>query len=142
MLTCRMGTGTSKGGKEKGGGCSDPVAEAESCCVIWVRSWFVVSLELLMRYLYPSMMKAATIAEKRAAWKKSVAAMVWRRIYGRTHEDEDSVHVALPTFHEGLIILLTLLENDAPELRGRTHVFDLCVFLWRVSSWKVAFQRH
>jgi hypothetical protein len=35
-------------------------------------------------------------------------------MYRKTHEEEDTIHVALPTFHEGLIILLTLLENDGP----------------------------
>jgi hypothetical protein len=65
MLTCSIAAGALKGGKEKGGGGLDPVAEAESCWDIWVRSWLVVSLEFLSRDLYPSMMKAATVAEKR-----------------------------------------------------------------------------
>jgi len=69
MLTRSMAGGVLKGGKEKGGGGLDPVAEAESCWDIWVRSWLVVSLEFLKRYLYPSMMKAATVAEKRPVCK-------------------------------------------------------------------------
>ena len=48
-----------------------------------------------------------------------------------THEEEDAIHVALPTFREGLVILLALLENDTPELCGRIHVLDLCEFLLR-----------
>jgi hypothetical protein len=51
MLTHSMDAGTLKLGNEKGGGGGDPVAEAESCCDIWVRSWLVVSLEFLIRYL-------------------------------------------------------------------------------------------
>jgi hypothetical protein len=51
MLTNSMDVGTLKPGNEKGGGGGDPVAEAESCCDIWVRSWLVVSLEFLIRYL-------------------------------------------------------------------------------------------
>jgi len=60
-----MAAGTRKDGKEKGGGGSDPAAKAESCVDIWVRGWLVVSLASLERYLYPSMMNAATVAEKR-----------------------------------------------------------------------------
>ena len=48
-----------------------------------------------------------------------------------THEEEDTIHVALPTFREDLVILLALLENDTPELCGRIHVLDLCKFLLR-----------
>jgi hypothetical protein len=65
MLTFSIAAGAVKGGREKGGGGSDPVAEAESCCDMWLRSWLVVSWGLLERDLYPSMMKAATAAEKR-----------------------------------------------------------------------------
>jgi hypothetical protein len=51
MLTHIMEIGDLKLGDEKGAGGSDPVAEAESCCDIWVRSWLVVSLGFLRRYL-------------------------------------------------------------------------------------------
>jgi len=48
------------------------------------------------------------------------------RSYRRTYEEKDAIHVALPTFCEGLVILVTLLENNAPELCGRIVVPDLC----------------
>jgi len=45
----------------------------------------------------------------------------------KAREEEDTVHVALPTFCEGLVILvlLTLFDNDIPKLCGGIHVFDL-----------------
>jgi hypothetical protein len=72
MLTFNIAAGALNGGRENGGGGSDPVAKAESCCDIWMRSWLVVSLESLERYLYPSMMKAATAVEKRPVCKSSL----------------------------------------------------------------------
>ena len=48
------------------------------------------------------------------------------RSYRRTHKKDDAIHVALPVFCEGLVILLTLLENDTPELCRRIDVLVLC----------------
>jgi hypothetical protein len=48
------------------------------------------------------------------------------RSYRRTHEEEDAIHIALPTLCEGLVILLTLLEDDTPELCGRIDVLVFC----------------
>jgi hypothetical protein len=121
-----MAVGTLKGGKAKGGGGSDPAAEAESCWVIWVRSWLVVSAEFLIRYLYPSMINAATVAEKRPVCRSFFSDLTRSRRYERTHEDEDAIHVSFPTLYQRLVILLTLLEDNGPELRGRIHVLDVC----------------
>ena len=63
---------------------------------------------------------------KKARLSKSLVSMAQSRSYRRTHEEEDAIHVALPAFCEGLVILLTLFENDTPELCGRIDVLDLC----------------
>ena len=73
-----------------------------------------MSLGLRIRYLYPSMMKAATVAEKRPVCQMSLGELARGRRYKRTHEDEDTIHVALPAFHKCLIVLLTLPKNDGP----------------------------
>lgn len=54
----------------------------------------------------------------------------YRRREG-TYEEEDTIHVTLPAFCEDFVILLTLIEDDRPELRGRIHVLDLCKSLVR-----------
>jgi hypothetical protein len=72
MLTFSIAAGALKGGGEKGGGGSDPVAEAESCFDMWQRSWLVVSWGFLWRDLYPSMMKAAMTVEKRPVCRSSL----------------------------------------------------------------------
>lgn len=85
-----------------------------------------MSAGFLKRDLYPSMIKAATVAEKRPVCQKCLRHSRMGRRYRRTHEDEDAIHVALPALYESLVIFLTLLENDGPELRRRIHVLDLC----------------
>jgi hypothetical protein len=77
------------------------------------------------------MMNAATVAAKRPAYQKSFVSMAQGRSLRRTHEEEDAIHVALPAFCEGPVILLTLLENDAPELCGRIDILDICVSHFR-----------
>jgi hypothetical protein len=71
-------------------------------------------------------MNTATITAKRPVCQRSLNTIARGRRQRRTHENEDAIHVALPTFHEGLVIPLTLLKNDAPELCGRIHALDLC----------------
>jgi hypothetical protein len=68
---------------------------------------------------------------EKARLSKSLMSMAQSRRYKRTHEEEDAIHVALPTFCEDLVILLALLENDAPELCGRIGVLDLCEYHFR-----------
>ena len=63
---------------------------------------------------------------EKASLSKWLASVAQRRSHRRTHEEEDSIHVALPAFCEGPVILLTLLENDTPELCGRIDVLVLC----------------
>jgi hypothetical protein len=63
---------------------------------------------------------------EKARLSKSLALMAQGRSYRRTHEEEDAIHVALPAFCEGLVILLTLFENDTPELCGRIDELDIC----------------
>lgn len=63
---------------------------------------------------------------EKARLSKSLVSMEQGRSYRRTHEEEDAIHVALPTFCKGLVIFLTLLENDAPEMCRRIDVVDLC----------------
>jgi len=46
-------------------------------------------------------------------------------VYNKTNEDEDAIHVTLPRFDEGPVVLLAFVENDSPELRGRVHILDL-----------------
>src|SRR5260221_1507027 len=72
------------------------------------------------------MMNAATVAEKRPVCKVFTSELARSRRYERTHEEEDAIHVTFPTLHQHLVILLTLLEDDSPELRRRIHVLDLC----------------
>lgn len=66
---------------------------------------------------------------EKARLSKSLMSMAQNRSYKRTHEEEDAIHVTLPTFCEDLVILLALLENDAPELCGRIGVLDLCEYI-------------
>jgi hypothetical protein len=63
---------------------------------------------------------------EKARLPKSLASMAQGKRYRRTHEEEDAIHVALPAFCKDLVVLLTLFENDAPELRGRIYALDLC----------------
>jgi hypothetical protein len=62
---------------------------------------------------------------KQARLSRSLVSMAQSRRYRRTHEEEDAIHVAFPAFCEGLVILLTLFENDTPELCRRIDVLDL-----------------
>jgi hypothetical protein len=70
------------------------------------------------------MMNAATVAAKRPVCQRS-SNTIARNRYRGPHEEEDAIHIAFPTFHEGLVILLSLLEDDSPKLSGRIHVLDL-----------------
>jgi hypothetical protein len=69
---------------------------------------------------------------EKARLSKSLVSMAQGRSYRRTHEEEDAIHVALPAFCEGLVILLSLFENDTPELCGRIDVLDLCGSHFRI----------
>jgi hypothetical protein len=73
-------------------------------------------------------MNAATVAAKRPVCQSLSFLWCEAEGYRRTHEEEDAVHVALPAFCERLVILLALLENDAPELCGRIDVLVLCKY--------------
>ena len=82
------------------------------------------------------MINAATVAEKRPVCRSFFSELTRSRRYEGTHEDEDAIQVAFkfPTLYQRLVLLLTLLEDNGPELRGRIHVLNVCESHMRIQA--------
>ena len=92
----------------KGGTTSDPFVAA-SCKEIWVKIVTARSFGSGCRFLYPSMMNAVTVAEKRPAYDVWYVSESELRGTG-THENERSCHVTLPSFNHLLVFSLSFFE--------------------------------